>query len=381
MHWLKKALYSCCLIVLLGAAAGCKDDDPGTAIRFDAAISDARAAGEFLAPCTTSDDCILGLCVDIAGEKRCSKPCANEDACPTLSGWRCEQSSCRCDATASESTCATDTDCDGQPDVQPTAEICNQRDDDCNGKVDDVAAGVEGAKEYFPDEDGDGYGVTNLGVWACAKPDKHSEVGGDCEDEVFEVNPGQEEICGDTYDNDCDFALEDPDICGLAPLEVADVATGSASSLHTCDQSADVSAPFDIIEIVGSQDSSSIRFTVRLEGSPATTSCSTYKLGFGDASGADALVYLFRPGFSQCNPSLARVEAYDSQGALVSTGVDVQFNAANPGSVSFVIPRAEILSRVPDPSYWIEACTIDPANGATDLTACTTDRCAGPVHR
>ncbi|MBW2735643.1 MAG: putative metal-binding motif-containing protein [Deltaproteobacteria bacterium] len=386
MHFFRKALSCACLLFMAGAGLACDDESVPNAL--DGGSSDMKAAGAFLAPCMTSSDCILGLCVDIAGQRRCSKPCGDEGACPALGGWGCEQSTCHCVVSAAFSTCATDRDCDGEADVAPTVESCNEVDDDCNGKIDDVEPGATGARAYFPDVDKDGYGDSNLTLWSCAPLEGYVERGGDCQDDDETINPDQVEICGDPHDNDCDSTLEDPDICGLPPLQVTNVLVDSAASLHQCATSEDVDPPFDIIEITGSQDMQFIRFVVRLEGAPATESCATYKVSFGgapttDAPEINALTYLYRPGFAHCTDGLAHIEAFDAHGALGSTAVQVRFNVGSggAGSVSFIIPRTELLSHVPDPSYWIEACSIEQAEGSTDRSSCSTDRCAGPVHR
>ena len=75
-----------------------------------------------------------------------------------------------------------DGDCDdSNPTRHPYAtEICNLIDDDCDGVVpaDEV------------DVDGDGFTPTSCG-------------GGDCDDTLFDVNPGMLEVCDDGLDNDC----------------------------------------------------------------------------------------------------------------------------------------------------------------------------------
>jgi|GEM_PF-1708382 len=79
-------------------------------------------------------------------------------------------------------------DCDDKdPKIHPgAAEICNEKDDDCNGKVDD------------------GFDKDNDGFFACAR----GTVPADCDDAVATINPGATEVCNGK-DDDCDGAVDD----------------------------------------------------------------------------------------------------------------------------------------------------------------------------
>jgi len=61
---------------------------------------------------------------------------------------------------------------------------------------------------YYPDADGDGFGV-NSGVFtACTQPPNAALVGGDCADDDATVYPGASELC-DGIDNDCDGDIDE----------------------------------------------------------------------------------------------------------------------------------------------------------------------------
>ncbi len=102
-------------------------------------------------------------------------------------------------------------DCDdADASVHPDApEICGDGvDNDCDGVIDDDGLG---AGTWYPDADGDGYGV-DAPRSACVQPAGHIASlanGIDCDDTDPDVNPGATEICFDAIDNDCDDAIDD----------------------------------------------------------------------------------------------------------------------------------------------------------------------------
>ena len=100
-----------------------------------------------------------------------------------------------------------DVDCDDEdPSVYPGAdELCNEKDDDCNGEVDDTAID---RKQFYPDKDGDGYATDGAFVIACFAPEGHAEEPGDCDDGNPDIYPGATEVCDDV-DNDCNDIVDD----------------------------------------------------------------------------------------------------------------------------------------------------------------------------
>jgi hypothetical protein len=101
-------------------------------------------------------------------------------------------------------------DCDDASEaVHPSAEeACDALDNDCNGRVDEGNAFVP----WYPDDDGDGYGVTLDAVLACVSPgDGYVRTGDDCDDAFDNVNPLAIEVCDAGLDNDCDGLADDDD--------------------------------------------------------------------------------------------------------------------------------------------------------------------------
>jgi hypothetical protein len=109
---------------------------------------------------------------------------------------------------------ASSDDCDDAlPEVHPGAgETCNDRDDDCDGSIDDEP--VDPAAWYL-DADGDGFGDDTGSVEACDVPVGFVAAAGDCDDAAAGVHPGAGEIC-DGADDDCDGLVDalDDDLAG-----------------------------------------------------------------------------------------------------------------------------------------------------------------------
>ena len=107
-------------------------------------------------------------------------------------------------------------DCDDDDSsVNPgEVEICNDKDDDCDGLVDINA--VDGS-EYYPDDDGDSYGAEDSVVLLCDETEGYTSVGGDCDDGEELVNPGVAEACFNDIDDNCDGEIDDScpnEVCG-----------------------------------------------------------------------------------------------------------------------------------------------------------------------
>mgnify|MGYP001828174763 FL=1 len=80
------------------------------------------------------------------------------------------------------------TDCDdSNPSIHPGAtEVCNGKDDDCDGSIDE---GLQAT--YFRDSDGDGYGDSNSSKQACSQPSGYVTNTRDCDDTDPKEHPNQ----------------------------------------------------------------------------------------------------------------------------------------------------------------------------------------------
>ncbi len=150
-----------------------------------------------------------------------------------------------------------DVDCDPtDPEIHPGAEeVCDGEDNDCDGEIDDVDA--ENLPSWYPDRDGDGFGVDDDAVIQCEQPDGHVAQGGDCDDTESTTHPGAEELC-DGVDNDCDEIVpddeQDGDGDGIWPCEgdcaddAAGIYPGATEVCNNLDDDCDGEVPRDEID-------------------------------------------------------------------------------------------------------------------------------------
>lgn len=101
-------------------------------------------------------------------------------------------------------------DCDDtNPDIYPgITEVCDGKDNNCDGTIDE---GFDSDKTtYYSDGDGDGYGDNNATLKSCdAKaPAKYSLDNTDCDDSSGSIYPGAAKDCDSSKDNDCNGTVD-----------------------------------------------------------------------------------------------------------------------------------------------------------------------------
>ncbi|MES2643675.1 MAG: putative metal-binding motif-containing protein [Myxococcota bacterium] len=121
--------------------------------------------------------------------------------------------------TAPARTVADATDCnDDDAAVSPAAaEVCNDRDDDCDGTVD---LGAIDTSPWYADADSDGFGDASAlsTELACDAPSGHVADDTDCDDLSAAIHPDADDPCDDGVDDDCDGA---DDGCAATEISLA----------------------------------------------------------------------------------------------------------------------------------------------------------------
>lgn len=141
----------------------------------------------------------------------------DEDCDPSTFGFRdadgdgvADAACCNEDPAGGADICGTDCN-DVAPGIHPTAnEVCNSLDDDC-----DTATDEDVLNTYYPDGDGDNYGVVGgTAVMACFRPTDYADNDRDCDDMASGVNPGVGEQCDAAMvDENCDGIINPPEDC------------------------------------------------------------------------------------------------------------------------------------------------------------------------
>lgn len=187
---------------------------------------------------------------------------------------------------------------------QPSAEVCDGADNDCDGQVDE---GV--LNNYYQDADADGFGNPSVLLFQscgiiCTTPGCPTTNNTDCNDSNASVNPGATEINNNGIDDDCNPATPVPSVSGSGnnypvPLfraslslnvNASSLGTGSLSYYYTRNRIYLVAT--SIAGITSSGGTATITGTGTMNGTPNYTFTATITDGSPDSTG----IVIYSPG-------------------------------------------------------------------------------------
>ncbi len=152
-----------------------------------------------------------------------------EDDCDDAADYSCDGVVTRPDRDADGTTLCDDCDDDDDTVGPDFAELCDEKDNDCDGQEDEDPVDPT---TWYVDADGDGFG-NDLGITiACDAPRGSVALGGDCDDDENDTHPGASETdCADPTDYNCDgsSSYTDADGDGWAACEECDDANPDAN--------------------------------------------------------------------------------------------------------------------------------------------------------
>ena len=202
---------------------------------FNDGDGDGYGAGDALSACDQPIGYVLdeGDCDDA---NTAYHPGADESDCTDPNDYNCDGSVGYADADADGYPACEDCN-DGDAAVNPDAdEVCDGQDNDCDGTSDNDDA--LDALAWYADVDVDTYGDAAVSTTACEQPEGYVEDATDCDDAVYEVNPGATEYCND-IDDDCDGDIDEDDANDALTWYADNDADGYGSSSVTqraCEQ-------------------------------------------------------------------------------------------------------------------------------------------------
>jgi hypothetical protein len=266
-------------------------------------------------------------------------------------------------------------DCDDDDkNVNPLAdEVCDGKDNDCDGEVDIDA--VDGTT-YYADNDGDGFGGSVQKIVACEQPEGYITDNTDCNDTTDQAYPGGIEVC-DGLDNDCDFVADRPyfqedleDVLESWELTVngsAGQVLGDNGYLElTSTAAAQIGTAFiptpipgDVfyarftVEIGGGDGGEGLAFAFLDETDPTSVGANNAGLGIGGLKGYAIEIDMVKNGNDSGDDLIALVQTdWDNGGQIeileLAAGAAPDFQDTGPHKVEIFFDNGDVIVTVDD---------------------------------
>ncbi|MFT5584846.1 MAG: hypothetical protein ACI9VR_002433 [Cognaticolwellia sp.] len=280
-------------LLLLLAATACKDGEPEDTGEVPV-VTDEDGDGEDAlvhggSDCDDTDSAIHTAAVEICdGLDNDCDGTTDQDAVDALTfyadvdadGYGLESSTMlACEVPDGFSDVAGDCD-DGDLGAFPgNAEICDEVDNNCNGRIDEP--GAEDETTWYTDNDGDGYGDPEYSTAACIQPAGYVDNAEDCNDVFSDVSPDAIEYC-DGMDNNCDGSVDEDTAADTLVFYIDGDADGYGTGDTTAVACSAPSGYSDNASDCDDSDSSVNPGGIEVCGDTLDNDCS------GDADGSDA---------------------------------------------------------------------------------------------
>jgi hypothetical protein len=185
-----------------GDACDLDDDNDGSPDAGDCAPTDPKVHPAATEKCNGKDD-DCDMVADGEGAQGCMTFYLDLDS----DGFGTAPAKCYCGPTGMYKTTVVGDCNDANPAVNPAAsEVCNGKDDNCDGKSDNENA--MGCTAFYMDADGDGWGTGASKCLCSAGGGYTASQKGDCDDTKLNVHPGAAELCNGIDDN-CDSQTDE----------------------------------------------------------------------------------------------------------------------------------------------------------------------------
>jgi len=113
----------------------------------------------------------------------------------------------------------------------PQDEVCDGKDNDCDGMIDEDWF----TETFYKDGDGDGHGTPHTSLEYCEAPDEYVDNNDDCDDIDPDIYFGADELC-DGKDNDCDGEFDEDCDCDPGETQTCGFDEGECQSgMQKCD--------------------------------------------------------------------------------------------------------------------------------------------------
>ena len=254
---------------------------------------------------------------DCDDEDEAYNPGAVEDNCTDPNDYNCDGSVGYADNDG-DGYAACEECNDGDKEISPDAtEVCDDVDNDCDGKTDDEDDSLDKstAAIWYEDIDHDQFGNADSTTLACDQPDGYVPDDTDCLDTNEDVNPGESEVYYNGLNDDCD-ADDDCDQDGDGEDVISE---GSCTGGLDCDDT--------------NKDWNTSATDVPQNGDDEDCDGEDAPYGVSDLSEGDLIITEFMPDPKNVNDSVGEwIEIYNNSGGHVD--LDGLYIADDSGTAS-----------------------------------------------